>query len=435
MRDTLIILAVILYCHQATLIFAEFQVELHPVYSGSNQHTGYSTNVMIGEPKKEFSLLLDTVTNFLWVLPSTFALSFSNGTWEFLTKMSGYLNCQSKTLNRTNYTHLYQIYGSRGVTMTQFTDNISFNSFNGTHVDFPNSPFCVAKILRWHKFNDYKKIDGVLGLSMLHVFGSPLAICRQSFSSVSVMDSPIRRAVRNNQLNPVVTIALPPLDSKKKAMLTFGGHNNQSCDLNYETTEPLRLKYEATELLRLINENIGWQLHVPFLPSHRIASNQFENRYEFIYNFVKMGDVKSSIVSFAYPSTIEPYIYVPNEFLREIVENLNATFASSEDKYKVECKRSVPYNTYQPFEIFTDSNTYVIPPQHFIIKHNPNDTLCELAFRKSKRAIYSLYVSEILTELFKDDDPNIVVLGIPFFHQYCVTLKPRDYNINFAPII
>ncbi|CAG9534908.1 unnamed protein product [Cercopithifilaria johnstoni] len=435
MRDTLINLAIIFYCLQAAPIFAEHQIELHPVYSKSNQHTGYAAKVMIGEPKKEFSLLLDTVTSFLWVFPPTFALLFSNGLWEMATRMPGYSSSQSQTVNRTNYIHLDQIYDSRKVTMTQFTDNISFNSLNGIHADFPSSPFCEARILQWREFDDYQKIDGMLGLSTLHAFGAPFGIPCYSFSCQSVVDNPTRRAIRNYELKPVITIALPPLDSDKTAMLTLGGRNNQLCDLNYETTELLRLKYEATELLRLVNENTEPQSRVPLPPSHHIASNQSGNRYEFKYNSIKMGDVMSSVVSFAHLSTIEPFISVPYEFLSKIVTNLNATFDSSENKYKVQCKGSVPYDIYQPFEISTDSNTYVVPPQHFIIKHNPNDTQCELTFRKSERTIYSLYVSGIPVEIFEDNDPNIVVLGIPFFHQYCVTLKPHDHNIIFAPII
>ncbi|CAG9534045.1 unnamed protein product [Cercopithifilaria johnstoni] len=443
MKDTLINLAIIICCLHVTMIFAEFQVELHPVYSESNQHIGYTANVMIGEPKKEFSLLLDTVTNFLWVLPSTFILSYPNGTWEFMRKMHAYAYYDAQTCNETNEILLDQAYGSRKVSLIQFTDNISFNPLNGTRVDFPSSPICVAKILQWPKF-DYQKMDGVLGLSTLHVFGSPFGVSTQSFSGLSILDNQIRRAIRNNQLDPVITIALPPLDSKKKAMLTFGGRNNQSCDLNYETTEPLRLKYEATELLRLnydsnrlirlICENAEPLRLSDFIYSF-VKSKQSANHYEFKYNSIKMGNATSSIKSFAYPNTIEPYIGVPDEFLRKIVENLNATFDSSENKYKVQCEGSVVYNTYEPFEIFTDRNTYVVPPQNFIIKRNPDDTLCELAFKRSERTTYSSYLSGIPVELYEDNDPNTVVLGIPFFHQYCITLIPRDYVINFAPII
>ncbi|CAG9534905.1 unnamed protein product [Cercopithifilaria johnstoni] len=441
MRDTLINLVFIFCCLQATSIFAEYHVELHPVYSQSNpvhgqsnQHIGYTVKVLIGEPKKEFSLLLDTVTSFLWIFSPVSMLSFSNGTKRLLMKKPAYTYSVLQMLNEANQIHLDQIYGSRSLSLIIFTDNISFNLLDGAYVDFTSFPFCTTTTLQWPEF-DYQKIDGVLGLSTLHVFGSPFGVSSQSFSGQSALDNPIRRAIRNYQLHPVITITLPPLDSKKKAMLTLGGRNNQSCDLNYETTEPLRLKYETTELLRLINKNIEQQTHVPRPPSYRVAFNQSGNRYEFKYNSIKMGDVMSSIVSFAYPNTIEPYIGVPDVFLRKIVENLNATFDSSENKYKVQCKGSVPYDTYQPFEISTDGNTYVVPPQHFIIKHNPNDTLCDLALRKSEKTIYTLYVSGIPVDLYKDNDPNIVVLGIPFFHQYCLTLKPRDYNINFAPII
>ncbi|CAG9534046.1 unnamed protein product [Cercopithifilaria johnstoni] len=439
MRDTLINLAIIFCCLQATLIFAEHQVELHPVYSVSNQHAGYTAKVTIGEPKKEFCLLLDIGSSFLWVLHPSFYLSFPNGTWEFMRKMHAYAYYDSQTCGKTNQIFLDQTYGSRKVSLIQFTDNISFNSLNGTRVDFPSSPFCVTKILQWPKF-DYQKMDGVLGLSTLHVFGSPFGVSTQSFSGLYILDNPIRRAIRNYQLHPVITIALPPLDSKKKAMLTFGGRNNQSCDLNYETTEPLRLKYEATELLRLNYDSnrlirLICETAEPLRLSNFIysfvKSKQSANHYEFKYNSIKMGNATSSIKSFAYPNTIEPYIGVPDEFLRKIVENLNATNVSkTEEKYMVRCKQP-----FEPFEISTRDNKYVVAPEHFIIKHNPDDILCELAFRKSERIIYDLHVAGKLVELYEGNDPNTVMLGIPFFHQYCITLNPRDYVINFAPII
>ncbi|CAG9538630.1 unnamed protein product, partial [Cercopithifilaria johnstoni] len=405
MRNTLINLAIIFCCLQATSIFAEHQIELHPVYSKSNKHTGYTVKMLIGEPKKEFSLLLDIATAIIWIYPSKYT--------EILPKnKQAYTFLQSQTFKKENPLLLVETYGSRSVALCTEWDKISFNLLDGTHVDFTSFPFCKVKIIIWPKREDYQRIDGLFGI------GIPYGVSGSSSSW-------------NNRSYLVITIALPPMDSNKTAILTLGGRNNQLCDLNYETTETFRMKYEITELLRLISVNIGQQSRVSLPPSHHMASNHFENHYEFKYNSIKMGDMMSSIVSFAYLNTIEPFISVPDKFLRKIVTNLNATFDSSENKYKIECKGPVPYDTYQPFEISTDSNTYVVPPQHFIIKHNPDDILCELAFRKSEKIIYYLSKPGTLLESYEDNDPNVIVLGIPFFHQYCVTLKPHDHNIIF----
>ncbi|CAG9531243.1 unnamed protein product [Cercopithifilaria johnstoni] len=392
MRDKLIISVVILCCLQATLIFAEHQVELHPIYNKLNQHTGYAAKVMIGEPKKEFSLLLDTVTAFLLVFPSFHPVAILGG-------MQTYSGLESRSFNITNIVSLTQIYGSRIFTVCEHGDNISFDLLHGTHVDFTGSPVHEAGIMIWPKLEDYQKIDGVLGLSALHVNGFPYGVFYISSSNIFVMDNLIKKAIRNNELDPVITIALPPLDSNKTAILTLGGRDTQTCNLNYETTEPFHLSH--------------------FL-LFRIPPDQSANRYEFKYNSIKMGNAVSSIASFAYPNTIEPYIGVPYEFLQKIVRNLNATFDLTRMKYVVKCDRSIP-NTFEPFEISTDSNIYIVSPEHFIIKHNPNDTLCELAFGINESIIF--------------DDPNAVMLGLPFFHQYCVMLEPRDRRINFAPII
>ncbi|CAG9534904.1 unnamed protein product [Cercopithifilaria johnstoni] len=398
MRDTLINLAIIFYCLQAAPIFVEHEVELHPVYGKSNQHTGYTAKVIIGESKEELALLLDIATTIIWIYPSKYTeiLPENKQAYSFL---------QSETFKKENPLLLVEAYGSRSVALYTEWDKISLNLLDGTCLDFTDFPFCKVKIIIWPKREDYQRIDGLFGI------GVPYGNSGDSS--------------RNNQSYLVITVALPPLDSNKTAILTLGGRNNQSCDLNYETVEPLRL----------INENTGQERQVAPSPSHLIASNQSGNHYEFKYNSIKMGDVMSSIVSFAYLSTIEPFISVPDDFLSKIITNLNATFDSSENKYMVQCKGSVAHNTYEPFEISTDSNTYVIPPQHFIIKHNPDDMLCELAFRKNERIFYYLYASENLIERYSDIDPNIIVLGIPFFHQYCIMLKPRGSNINFAPII
>ncbi|VDN85775.1 unnamed protein product [Brugia pahangi] len=47
----------------------------------------------------------------------------------------------------------------------------------------------------------------------------------------------------------------------------------------------------------------------------------------------------------------------------------------------------------------------------------PNDTQCELAFRSFRG--------------FEQE----VMLGLPFLHQYCMTVEAREKRVYFAPII
>ncbi|CAG9535688.1 unnamed protein product [Cercopithifilaria johnstoni] len=330
--------------------------------------------------------------------------------------MKTYSDWESATSSMTDVIYLKQTYGSRTVELFDRRDDIMFNLTDASQLSFIRSPFGIVNNLKWSKWDDYQKTDGVLGLSGLHVNGIPSGVFCQSFSNRSIVSNPVKAAIWSDQMYPFVTIALPPLVSDNKAMLTFDGRNDESCDWNYETTEPLRLNYATIKPFRLYCESIisPSLRNLRFFPR---PSDQSGNRYEFEYNSIKMGDLAFSMKSFAYLNTIEPYIGLPNKFLRKIVKNLNATKVSkTEKKYMIRCEQP-----FEPFEISTNHNTYIVPPEHFIIKHNPDDTLCELAFTVSERTARA--------------DENAVLLGIPFFHQYCVTLKPRDKHINFAPII
>ncbi|VDM92224.1 unnamed protein product [Litomosoides sigmodontis] len=129
-----------------------------------------------------------------------------------------------------------------------------------------------------------------------------------------------------------------------------------------------------------------------------------------------MGNVSfstQSMPAFAYPHAIKPYIGVPNEFLNAVVQNHNAKLDPTTQKYMVDCREA-----FEPFEIHTENSAYVVESRHFIIRHDQNDMQCELALRRRQ-----------------SDFAEPVVLGIPFFHQYCVTLEPRHAQISFAPII
>ncbi|VDO77481.1 unnamed protein product [Onchocerca flexuosa] len=171
--------------------------------------------------------------------------------------------------------------------------------------------------------------------------------------------------------------------SNKTAVLTLGARDDKLCDLENEKNE------------RLVH---------------------FGNRYDFEYLSISMGNATSTnkfLKTFAYPDTVKPYIGVPDQFMQQIIRNLNAEKNQTTKKYMVDCQGS-----FEPFVMQTPENKYILGPEHFIIKHNEEDTRCELAFRKH---------GNIFDET--------VVLGIPFFHQFCVTLEPRDERINFTPII
>nr|CRZ22364.1 Bm8487 [Brugia malayi] len=171
------------------------------------------------------------------------------------------------------------------------------------------------------------------------------------------------------------------MESDKTATLTLGGRNSKSCDLSNEKYEPLYF--------------LG-------------------NRYNFEFLAVKMGytEFVKLGITLTYPNTMDPYITVPDEFMKKIAYDLGAQADIRTGKYLVDCKQS-----FNPFEIFTAENKFIIEPKNFIIKHNPNDKQCELAFRSFKG--------------FEQE----VMLGLPFLHQYCMTVEAREKRVYFAPII
>uniref|UniRef100_A0A2K6VT25 Peptidase A1 domain-containing protein n=1 Tax=Onchocerca volvulus TaxID=6282 RepID=A0A2K6VT25_ONCVO len=382
MRDTLIKLTVILCTLLARPTFAGQQVELYPVHNKADHHTGYAVKVMIGNPEKEFSVLLDTVTAFLWVVGPDSKHPFCHG-------KTTYSKVNSNTCTTLISSPQTQLHGCQSVTI---------DSLDEERLNFTNSPFGTLLMLQWPELEDYQQIDGVFGLSALHikdtvngVLGFPSPYLKKTYDTPhlptietdKIADNPIKKAIREKQLEPIITIALPSLDSYKTAVLMLGGRDDKLCDLENEKNE--------------------WLV-------------DFGNRYDFEYLSINMGNATSLnkfLKTYAYPDTTKPYIGVPDQFMQQIVRNLNATKNETTKKYMVDCQGS-----FEPFVMYTHTNIYTLEPEHFIIKHNQEDTQCELAFR-SHGNIFD----------------QTVVLGIPFFHQFCVTLEPRDGRINFAPII
>ncbi|KAM3722757.1 Aspartic protease [Dirofilaria immitis] len=382
MNDRLI---VILCTSLIALTFAEYHVNLQPIYSAYNDHTGYALKLMIGSPEKEFTVLLDTVTTFLCVAGSSPLHKLCNA-------KTAYSNLDSCTCTTVFPTLRIENRGTKLVTILMWNDNISINSSNNGRLNFINSPFGSLNLLNWLEIKDYQQIDGVFGLSALHVdgivnglFGFPSLYYTDTISnyqkSSNIADNPLREAIQNKQFDPIITIALPSLDLDKTAVLTLGGRNDRLCDLKYEKNESL------------VNST---------------------NRYNFEYLFIKMGNVSYGNdlrKIFAYPHTVKSYIRVPHKFMEQIVRNLKAEIDRITGKYMVDCNES-----FEPFVLQTRENNYTIESKHFIIKHD-NNNRCELAFRRNKNIL-----------------DKSVALGIPFFHKFCVTLEPGDKRINFAPI-
>ncbi|KAM3722756.1 Aspartic protease [Dirofilaria immitis] len=314
MNDRLI---VILCTSLIALTFAEYHVNLQPIYSAYNDHTGYALKLMIGSPEKEFTVLLDTVTTFLCVAGSSPLHKLCNA-------KTAYSNLDSCTCTTVFPTLRIENRGTKLVTILMWNDNISINSSNNGRLNFINSPFGSLNLLNWLEIKDYQQIDGVFGLSALHVdgivnglFGFPSLYYTDTISnyqkSSNIADNPLREAIQNKQFDPIITIALPSLDLDKTAVLTLGGRNDRLCDLKYEKNESL------------VNST---------------------NRYNFEYLFIKMGNIDRIT-----------------------------------GKYMVDCNES-----FEPFVLQTRENNYTIESKHFIIKHD-NNNRCELAFRRNKNIL------------------------------------------------
>uniref|UniRef100_A0A1I7VW79 Peptidase A1 domain-containing protein n=1 Tax=Loa loa TaxID=7209 RepID=A0A1I7VW79_LOALO len=277
-------LTIILCILLTTPIFAMYRIELHPVYSKSNHHAGYAAKVIIGDPEKEFRVILDTVTPLIWVAGASCSI------WPS--------NCHNKQLypsscSRFKGTLSHNYNPKRSACLNAYEDNILINSLDGGRVNFSNSLFGTPSYLNWPEWENYQEIDGVFGLSALHV-NSLIKGLTYAPLFLKMDINPLKKAIRENELAPVISIILPALDSNKTAMLTLGGRDDKLCDLDNERNESLTAS---------------------------------RNRYNFKFLSIKMNNTKFSdktVTMFAYPNVINPYISVPNEFMGKIVKDLKA---------------------------------------------------------------------------------------------------------------
>ncbi|MCP9257494.1 hypothetical protein DINM_000845 [Dirofilaria immitis] len=178
MNDRLI---VILCTSLIALTFAEYHVNLQPVYNENEDHTGYALKLTIGSPEKEFTVLLDTVSKYLWVVGI-----FSKH--QLCGAKTAYSNLDSYTCTTVSPTLRIENRGPKSVTMLMWNDHISISSSNNGRLNFTNSSFGTLSILNWPEIKDYQQIDG---------------------------------------------------DLDKTAVLTLGGRNDKLCDLKYEKNESL----------------------------------------------------------------------------------------------------------------------------------------------------------------------------------------------------
>ncbi|VDN88072.1 unnamed protein product [Brugia pahangi] len=186
---------------------------------------------------------------------------------------------------------------------------LKIHTSDGKSVNLLNSPFGTLCFLSWPEWENYQEIDGIFGLSALHTD----RLLEGVFGFFPLLDKD---------------------ESDKTATLTLGGRNSKSCDLSNEKYEPLHF--------------LG-------------------NRYNFQFLAVKMGYTEfiKLGITLTYPNTMDPYITVPDEFMKKIAYDLGAQTDIRTGKYLVDCKQS-----FNPFEIFTAENKYIIEPKNFIIKHN-----------------------------------------------------------------
>ncbi|KAL3997340.1 Eukaryotic aspartyl protease family protein [Acanthocheilonema viteae] len=238
MRDTFVNLAVILCSLLTTSIFAKYNIELKPVFSESRQHTGYSAKMISHDERKKFNLLLDTSTAFTWVPQCPrYDLRLPNNpsyVHEFCA------NKQHHERYCSEIRTVSQNYGSTSVSACIILDQISFPCMKKRSSLALYGPLGLLKALEWNEWKDYQGIDGVLGLAALHIDDRGIrGVSALYDDQPNVHYSLVADAVFNANFKWPIAIALPPLNSRKKAVLTLGGVNDELCNMSQTTIEPL----------------------------------------------------------------------------------------------------------------------------------------------------------------------------------------------------
>ncbi|VDN41206.1 unnamed protein product [Gongylonema pulchrum] len=152
-------------------------------------------NVNIGDPFKEFFVLLETVTSRFWVVgidcfdwfpfcqgKTKYSVAESKGARFELVPCNQNFDCKKAiTFNPFRY-----------------TDQISVLEMNGAAAwKFENATFRTVSVVLPPSMEEYQKISGVIGLARLNI--------QNEFTK----NNPMRRAIRAG--TPIITIALPKL--------------------------------------------------------------------------------------------------------------------------------------------------------------------------------------------------------------------------------
>ncbi|VDN07279.1 unnamed protein product [Thelazia callipaeda] len=311
-----------------SLTQCEYRMLLSPVYNNIKHHTGYTLQISIGSPSKNFNVLLDTVTSLFWVAGTHCQSEFCNGKVQYPTPASNAISASRRYCFYSKY---------RRVMTYEWHDDIVLEQYDGLTMKFVNASFGTPFFLEWPEWREYNKIDGVMGLASLNI-------------EDTLKDSPVMQVLRD--IVPIFTIALAPLNTEIGPSITISAVDTVSCDIR---------KLSSEKLISL------------------------GARYDFKYLSISMGNVSFSSPSrkaFAYPHIIKSYIGVPDDFMQAIVQKYNAKIDPSTGIYWVDCNAS-----FDSFTLTTVNNTYVLEAKYFIIKHDASNEKCELAFRNRKGSV------------------------------------------------
>ncbi|VDM96724.1 unnamed protein product [Thelazia callipaeda] len=263
------------------LTHSEYRIKLNEVYTELKQHVGYSLEVGIGTPEKNFSVLLQTASPLFWVADENCRFLFCKGKRRFSKS-------KSSTYEETSDLGGYDSeVPNKFLAISRSRDIVQIYRLIGGRLKLMNASFgMLSKFGKWVEGKKYVGIDGVLGISST-LLGDMLT------------ENPIKQAIRTGSIEPIIAIALPPLHHRVSATLTLGGIDSELCQSDIVKSEGL------------------------FLLNGR--------RYEFEFSSMSWGRAKFSKPKrklLAYPDSAEPFIMVPQQFMEAIINATNAELYS-----------------------------------------------------------------------------------------------------------
>ncbi|VDN08110.1 unnamed protein product [Thelazia callipaeda] len=258
----------------------EYRIKLDAIYNAFQQNVGFSARIWIGNSNKALNVLLDTTTPLLWVAGSECRQFFEI---QSCTSKRGYLSSES-TRYRANSPSKTFTFSSEEqyLIASQVSNNITIELTSREKLKFVNSVFNIPEYIIWSRWTtDYEKLDGVLGLVFTNI-------------SSNFTDNPIKQVIQKTEIEPIITLALPPKESNVIPVLTLGAIDHSLCDSRIRTSEMV---------------------------------SSLENRYNFNYSSISVGNATFSFTKWkkiAYIHASSLFITVPKELMQEIVKNLDA---------------------------------------------------------------------------------------------------------------